>query len=266
MSKKNQKQQRNDAPETPNANKTSNLTEIPEDLPVRTLLGKIREQRKISARSLEDVPSLMRPAFAIAKNNAADLLRSLEADYRKFVEDNLVVLHLRGDRDVVFRTAIDAKAQGPAVMLDTNGLYKRLALVVEQSMTPSREFDTPQFLRLVEALVSVASEFGVSDMPRPRFKAFKIAPGDDLTKAVREMVDATFGDSLNLLALRKSLFEQALDEGYTTAVPVVVIGEVSNDLRRNLFPTARATEVSVDGDSATSTLDQVAEAFERLMS
>lgn len=247
-------------------NLDTGVVEVPTE---KTLVDQIREQRELASLDLDLVPLNSRPAFAIAKANAAEVVSALEAQYAEFVLDNAVLLLLEGKPEAVVRFAEIAREMGPTAVLDYNAVYNELAEKVAQTMpTSPKVFDTVQYLRLIGALTDLGQELNIASMPRPRFTSQAFASDEEIGPFVRDIVEATFSTELVIMALKKELHKQAVEIGFSTAVPAVVLNAGDGvDLKLNLLRNpARAMTLVVEDEVTEEAVEAALSQLAQLVS
>ncbi len=216
----------------------------------KSLVDQIKEQRRLAAMDLQEVPINTRNAFSIAKANAVDVVKALEAEYAAFVNSASVFLILEGEPAKVRAFAEIARVMGPTVVLDGEGVFQELANAIDHTMPQSpKTFDTIQYLGLISAITELGSELNIASIPRPIFQSTSFGDASEIAPFLRHLVETSSSSELNVMVLKRELLKQALDIGFSSAVPVVLINPGDDgELKANLLqdPTRAMTFVVRD--------------------
>jgi hypothetical protein len=230
MSKKPNKMPQNE-PQTP-----PETTKKPLEVMLLEQMRALRERANIN---LDEVPANVRAAFGASRAEAREKLEVLKREYAKFIDDNTVVMFLRGNRRHCSAFAEMARELGPVIVVDTENVYRQLAELILPKMrgrTGSMNFDTAEYVTLLDGFAALAKEYGIADMPRPKFRSASFTSDAQVVDFVRGLVREVVGADFTNLLTRHEVLVQALEVGFHTSVPCVVYnaGEEEEAVGKNL--------------------------------
>lgn len=203
------------------------------------LLEQMRTLRERANINLDEVPANVRAAFGASRTEAREKLEVLKREYGKFIDANTVVMILRGNHRHCSAFAEMARELGPVVVVDTEAIYRQLADLIlpkMRSRSATMNFDTPEYITLIDGFTALAKEYGIADMPRPRFRAASFTSDAQVVDFVRGLIRGVVGSEFTNLLTRHEVLVQALEVGFHTSVPCVVfnVGEEEEAVAQNL--------------------------------
>jgi hypothetical protein len=212
------------------------------------LLEQMRLLRERANINLDEVPANVRAAFGVSRSEAREKLEVLKREYAKFIDDNAVAMFLRGPRRHCNAFAEMARELGPVAVVDVESVYRQLASLILPKMrgrNATMNFDTPEYVTLVEGVVGLAKEYGASDISRPSFRPMSFSGDVQVVDFVRGFVNEAMGADFTNLLTRHEILVQALEVGFHTSVPCVVFnaGHEEEALAQNLVRDRRRVMV-----------------------
>lgn len=237
--------------------------------PEMMLLEQMKSLRERASINLDQVPSNVRAAFGASRSEAQEKLEVLKKEYAKFVRESAIILFLRGDRRRCAAFAEMARVMGPVAVVDTNTFYREMADLILPQMKgrgPMMTFDTPEYVKIVNAMLAFGSDQGL-DAGRPVFHHVSFSSEEQVVDFMRKMAFEVFGDNLTNLLTHREVLVQSLEVGFHTTVPVVVInaGDDEKSIGKNLVADEKRVMVKtiskndeINEDAVTTALEELA--------
>lgn len=252
-------------PPTEASRESSETLRRPETL----LLEQMKALKERATINLDTVPANVRAAFGASRSEAKDKLEVLKKEYSRFVHDSAVLLFLRGDRRRCAAFAELARVMGPVAVVDTDTFYREMADLIVPQMRgrgPMLNFDTPEYVKIVNALMTFGSDQGL-DAGRPIFHHVAFSSEDQVVGFMRKMAFEVFGNNLTNLLTNREVLAQSLEVGFHTTVPIVVINagddeeSISNNLvgdEKRVMVKAISKNDEINEDAVTAALEELA--------
>jgi hypothetical protein len=212
------------------------------------LLEQMKALRERANINLDEVPVNVRAAFGVSKAEAREKMEVLKREYADFIAKNTVLMFLRGNRRHCAAFAEMARELGPVAVVDTEVVYRQLADLVLPKMrgrSATMNFDTGEYVTLIDGFSALAKEYGLTTMARPGFRSVSFTTDAQVVDFVRGLVHEAMGADFTTLLTRHEIMVQALDVGFHTSVPCVVFnaGEEEEPLGQNLVKDRKRTMV-----------------------
>jgi hypothetical protein len=177
----------------------------------------------------ESIPYAVVSAWTQRINQAKDSLPGVELEYQKTVLRNSAGLVLNGtaEQQTAFLEAAknDHEDGYGVVGCNVDAMYNLLANPIEAQMGHFRKWHIDQTIRLAEDVRALARQLGLPRATTDGAEGVVFNNLQDTRTKVRDLVRATYGDSLFLNYMQKNFVDTVRSLKITsTTIPVVLIG------------------------------------------
>lgn len=205
---------------------------------IQEIVKEIKNTNAILNQDIENIPYAQRPAVEIAITRAREKLPKLLEEIKQLVIPyRLVGLFATGNENSINEVG-QFLAKNEGLVLDANKLYNDITALVEPSYGTEREFCTTQYHLMVQAVSSLAVDFGYLEVEPPKFINQMCPTKDDTLKLIKEVVrDCGAGDQINVDLIKKTIIDWVVRCNIEAKqIPVLIVG-VTNPVEKNKIAT-----------------------------
>lgn len=218
------------------------------------ILSEITAAKAVANMNMETVPPPVRPAWLAKVAQSREKLAALEAEYRVAVAKKLTPVFLSGEPSKVKEFV--TLAEDMAISVSASALYDDMANEVEPVFGKSRQWSNDQTRMVRLRIQRELSRVGIDGVDAPDL-GNPILPDKEAVKAhIVSCLNKVIGASLNVLSVRQTALDEALEFGVNGPAPYLVTDVVeseSQSLKKDLGNKGAHLEIQIKEDDVVDT-------------
>lgn len=205
---------------------------------METLVEKLNRVQELAKKDPGNLSPAVRGGWILAINEARDQLSELQREYCRLLFDNAYGFFLEGDAKYVDLAAKTLVGTQEGLAVDTQALYKRIAVEAEKLLGKRREWVSDCTAKVQAEFKVIMNELDIraANVPdAPRFglgKSVVCNTLSDVVAYVKEMIVSTNGHDFNNLYVQKLIRDLGLKVKYKgNTVPIFVLGANDGEIQ-----------------------------------
>jgi hypothetical protein len=164
-------------------------------------------------------PNVQAGAFAI-KRNAERRIAELTEQYKSAVQSSIKVIALTGEYSKSFADIAESKYQ--TITHNYLGVLNRISDAIKDR-TPRDTFAAQEYWMLLDELNKIKYHYGIEVLPAPQLSTDDHNRQQDISGAVKDLIERTMGSDLYAVVAQKELSTKAFNaRSAATILPVII--------------------------------------------